>query len=119
MSAAPEPGALFDASEFAPKRKAREVPPAYRLGRANAQRFRDEELARLRSHQRECSQCWNAWDVAQAKGTKAYQQTCTDGYLIYWRFAQLNFGLLRGYYPDHGRREATRVPRDHGQVVLF
>jgi hypothetical protein len=120
VPATPEQDPLFDAARYAPKPR-KEVPPAYRPGRALAQAWRDETLAEFRRHQHECAQCGNAWEVSQAKGTKAHWELCVDGYVIFYRFAHLDYRLGRGYYPDHEPRKTTAAakPPAPGQGVLF
>jgi hypothetical protein len=116
MSRVLEPGALFAACEIAPRRKPKEVAPAYRLGRALALQFRAETLAEFRAHQGACGQCASAADVAEAKGTKPSRELCIDGYLLFHHFAMLDYNLRRGYYPDHERRHAARRPAAQCQL---
>jgi hypothetical protein len=117
MPAAPEQEALFTVRAAGGRREKDD--PAYRPGRDWAVEARAERLAELRDHRHQCEQCMNAIAAADAKGTKVHEQLCFDGFLIYYEFARIHAGLMRGYYPDHDRPAAAAKPRDPGQGVLF
>jgi hypothetical protein len=101
-------------STIAPWKAAREAAPGYRLGRSAAGQMRGERLAGFRAHQRLCSQCLCAADVAEEKRMLAHQQLCVHGYPVFRRFAFVNVRLARGYYPDRGCPKAQSGRRCSG-----